>query len=75
MFLAQDNHLKDFMEAVDAQKCSRGLLNALSSKQLRLAFFGLFRKDPFASLDTFPGLIIIANQSMWIVTLQQNYTT
>lgn len=40
------------MEQIDNVKCGRGLLNSLSSKQIRLGFFGLFRKSPFAPLDT-----------------------
>ena len=50
--LAEENHIRDLIENVDDVKCSRAMLNSLSSKQIRLAFFALFRKTPFQPLDS-----------------------
>ena len=49
----QDSHIRDFMESVENVKCGKSYLLSLSSKQLRLGFYGMFRKSPFAPLDTF----------------------
>lgn len=48
----QENHMKDIMEAVEKVKCGKSFLNTLTSKQLRLGFYGMFRKSPFSPLDS-----------------------
>ncbi|CAL1154811.1 unnamed protein product, partial [Cladocopium goreaui] len=41
----RENHMKDIMEAVEKVKCGKSFLNTLTSKQLRLGFYGMFRLD------------------------------
>ena len=40
------------MAGAEPTKCNRSFLNTLSSKTIRLAFFGMFRKGPTVGLDT-----------------------
>lgn len=52
--LAEENHIRDLIENVDDVKCSRAMLNSLSSKQIRLAFFCPFSKDAFSTIGFAP---------------------
>ena len=54
--LGQDNHLRDCMEHSDKDMAGKDKTMELTSKSLRLAFFGMFRKAPNSSLDTFLNL-------------------
>ena len=51
--VVKDLHLRDFMEAAEPQKCDKAkVTNTMSSKILRLAFFGMFRKPESEPLDS-----------------------
>ena len=43
------------MEAIEPVNAARSYLNTLTSKQVRLGFFGMTRKDPSQPLDTLLG--------------------
>lgn len=55
LLLAEENHIKDIMEALEPVNAARSYLNTLTSKQVRLGFFGMTRKDPSQPLDTLLG--------------------
>ena len=49
----KDTHLKDILEACEPDECKRSYLNTIGSKNLRLLFYGMLRKQPTSPLDTF----------------------
>lgn len=55
IFLFQDCHLRDFMQAAEPDKCDKRKTGTMSSKSIRQAFYGMFRRPETAPLDTLPG--------------------
>ena len=43
------------MEAAESDKCAKRITTGLSSKIIRLAFYGMFRRPDNGPLDTLPG--------------------
>jgi hypothetical protein len=53
LLVIQECHLLDIMEAAEPDKGKKSFTQALPSKIIKLAFFGMFRKPMSTPLETF----------------------